>query len=70
MTATEVAASLKISERAVYKMLKEGRLIPPLRRGTKQTRWSRESVTDWIRFGCPSPEGFEVIVKDMEAATK
>ena len=40
------------NERAVYKMREAGRL-PPTMRHTRNLRWRKAEVRDWIDAGCP-----------------
>ena len=41
------------STRHVYRLSDSGRMPAPLKLGAL-VRWSRESIEEWIRSGCPS----------------
>ena len=48
-----VSRMLGCSTRHVYRLSDAGRMPAPLKLGAL-VRWSRESVEEWIRAGCPS----------------
>jgi predicted DNA-binding transcriptional regulator AlpA len=52
MTASEVAAALRLSVRAVWRDLASGRIPSPLKIG-RATRWRAAEIADWITAGCP-----------------
>jgi len=54
LTADEVAAVLKCSARAVYRMVDSGRIPPPYRFG-KMLRWNAAAFEAWVASGCPAP---------------
>ncbi len=58
LTAREVGSVLGISIRQVWKLNSSGRLPAPLRI-SRSVRWSSESISTWIRLGCPPRDRFE-----------
>lgn len=56
MTAQDVAASLKISLRTLWRLLSAGQLIRPVRVGGS-TRWRTADVRKWIEEGCRPTDG-------------
>lgn len=48
----EVSKMLKLSERKIWSMRKEGRMPEPLQLG-QSIRWSRDEIEAWIEAGCP-----------------
>ena len=58
MTAGELAAEMRISQRTLWRLLSAGKIIEPIRIG-RSTRWQAIKVQRWIAAGCPSPTDFE-----------
>jgi len=54
LTADEVAAVLKCSARAVYRMADTGKILQPCRLGGL-LRWNAAAFDAWIASGCPAP---------------
>ena len=52
MTASELAAALRLSVRAVWRDLASGRIPTPLKIGCA-TRWRAQKIEVWISAGCP-----------------
>ncbi len=52
MTATDLAAALRLSRRAIWRDLASGRIPAPLKIG-RATRWRGAEIADWINAGCP-----------------
>jgi len=53
MTADELAETLCISKRQVWRLKAKGDLPKPVNIGTS-VRWRRSDVLEWIAAGCPS----------------
>ena len=52
LTVEQVAATLSVSKRTVWRMLSAGELIKPIRiRGN--TRWRHSDLQEWIDADCP-----------------
>ena len=58
LTAREVAGSLKVSVRQVWKLLSCGRLPAPVRL-SRSVRWRVADISRWCDLGCPSRDVFE-----------
>ena len=56
----DVGSVLGISPRQVWKLTSMGRLPAPLRL-SRSVRWSADSISDWVRLGCPTREQFEAL---------
>ena len=54
MNAGELANTLGVSERTIWRMLSCGKIIEPVRIGGS-TKWHRTQVENWIAKGCPTP---------------
>lgn len=54
----DVANTLKVSPRQIWKLLSSGRMPAPLRLG-RSVRWRSEDIDEFVRLGCPSREQFE-----------
>ena len=52
MTIDDLAYHLAVSTRHIEKMVKLGRVPPPIRIG-KSARWLRTEIETWIADGCP-----------------
>jgi predicted DNA-binding transcriptional regulator AlpA len=52
LTATQVARTLQISPRTLWRLLSAEKLPEPLRLGGS-TRWRADDVITWIDAGCP-----------------
>lgn len=55
INAHELANILGISQRTIWRLIANGKLIQPIRIGTS-VRWRLEQVNQWIENGCPSDE--------------
>jgi excisionase family DNA binding protein len=53
MTADELAETLCISKRQVWRLKAKGGLPKPVNIGTS-VRWRRSDILEWIAAGCPS----------------
>lgn len=53
LTDNQVAELLQISRRSVWRSLKRGELVPPVRIGGA-ARWRRRDIERWIAEGCPA----------------
>jgi len=53
MTADELAETLCISKRQVWRLKAKGDLPKPVNIGTS-VRWRRSDILEWIAAGCPS----------------
>lgn len=49
LTVAQVAERLSVCVRTVRRMVKNGRLPPPLRFSSKLVRWRRRDVDDYLR---------------------
>ncbi len=58
VTVQEVARSLKVSVRQVWKLRAAGQLPGPVR-VARSVRWRAVDLADWVEMGCPSRERFE-----------
>lgn len=58
LTAKDVSARLRISQRQVWKLYSAARLPEPVRLG-RCVRWRQADIDEWVRLGCPSRERFE-----------
>jgi excisionase family DNA binding protein len=54
ITAAELANTLSISVRTLWRLLSAGELIEPIKFGGN-TRWRLDEVRTWIAKGCPHP---------------
>jgi excisionase family DNA binding protein len=53
MTIDDVAHAMKVSDRHVTNLRKEGRMPLPVKLGTS-VRWPRRVIEAWIDAGCPA----------------
>lgn len=53
ITAEQLAGTLQVSKRTLWRMRSAGQLPRPLRIGGV-VRWRREEVAGWIAEGCPA----------------
>ncbi|MCA8916616.1 MAG: helix-turn-helix domain-containing protein [Planctomycetes bacterium] len=53
LTVDEVAAELRLSRAAVYRMVATYAMPAPIKLG-RSARWSRDVLRNWIADGCPS----------------
>ena len=60
LTVREVAALLGVSPRQIWKLNSTGRIPAPLRL-SRSVRWSAETISAWVRLGCPSRDRFEAV---------
>ena len=56
ITAAELAQTMQISVRTLWRLRSAGRLIEPVKIGGN-TRWRLDEVRQWIGDGCPTPAG-------------
>jgi predicted DNA-binding transcriptional regulator AlpA len=59
LTADQAAALLGVSPATFYRMRSAGRTPAPLRLSPGCVRYSRETLVEWVRLGCPSRKEFE-----------
>ncbi|MCA9231911.1 MAG: helix-turn-helix domain-containing protein [Planctomycetales bacterium] len=52
MTADELANTLQISKRQVWRLKAKGAIPKPVKIGTS-VRWKRSDILEWIDAGCP-----------------
>ena len=64
LTADEVAAVLRCSARAVYRMADTGRILPPCRFG-RILRWNAAAFEAWVASGCPALRSSRQEVKSI-----
>ena len=55
ITPRELAASLGVSERTVWRLRDAGKLPPPVKLGAS-VRWRRDEIEQWVKNGCPIQE--------------
>ena len=55
LSTVDLARELRVSRRHVERLASAGALPTPVRLG-RSTRWSRETISEWISAGCPSRE--------------
>jgi excisionase family DNA binding protein len=60
LSSDEAAKTLGISIRLLQSLNSSGRLPLPVRLG-RRCLWSREELTEWIRYGSPSREKWQII---------
>lgn len=51
----QVGKILGVSVRSVWRLLSEGKIVPPVRLNGA-VRWRRGELERWIAEGCPPPE--------------
>ena len=49
LSATDLAAYLKVSRATLFRYLQEGQIPPPIRLSDRVTRWSSETIIEWQR---------------------
>jgi predicted DNA-binding transcriptional regulator AlpA len=59
LAASEAARLCGISQASWYRMVSAGRCPAPVRLSRGCVRWSRETLVEWIRMGCPPRKEFE-----------
>jgi len=63
LTIRELAAILKISQRSIWRLVSNGKLIQPLHVGGS-IRWRQDEVLKWIEQGCPGMPDLENSTQD------
>ena len=58
LTADQAAALCGVSAATWYRMASGGRCPAPVRLSRGCVRWSRETLVEWIRMGCPPLKEF------------
>jgi excisionase family DNA binding protein len=59
LTADQAAELLGVSTASLYRMQARGRLPKPHRLSPGCVRYSRETLVEWVRMGCPPLKEFE-----------
>lgn len=54
LTIREVASCLRLSQRAIWNMLQDGRFGPGVIRLGRAVRFRGDELSAWISAGCPS----------------
>lgn len=58
LSVKDVARTLSLSARSVWKLLSSGRLPQPVRLG-RSVRWRADELTAWMDAGCPPRDRWE-----------
>jgi prophage regulatory protein len=58
LTAEQLAATLQVSKRTLWRMRSAGQMPRPIRIGGV-VRWRRDEVAAWIAAGCPAASPFQ-----------
>lgn len=58
MNVRQVAGTIKLSQRTIWKLLAAGKMPRPVRI-MRAVRWRAAEIDEWIRRGCPSTSEFE-----------
>ena len=61
MTAKELAASLQIGQRTLWRMDASGMLPRSVKLPGRLRRWRRDEIIEWIEADCPSRKEWEQI---------
>ena len=65
----ELADLLGCNVSTVFRMEKDGRLPRPALRAHRMTRWSWESIKNWVNADCPAADPAEEVCPDQDPKT-
>lgn len=59
LTLQDLASDLRVSEKTIRRMIRDGRLPQPMRINNKDLRWLMSEIKLWLDSGMPSRQEFE-----------